>query len=136
LSEFRTRRRGSPRQRGLRFPVDKASEAGQRQVQARERYLATLLKEGRGYDLNDVRRRLDGEAREATSALRKLAEEFRVMTQEAEALKRKIAVIENVLAALGQMQAAGRTRVGESDLKYLLRDAMGREGVDSQTLDF
>jgi hypothetical protein len=105
------------------------------QEQTKSQYLKEIMKEGTTYDINEIITRMRGEGRSAVSSAGRASKDV----QEAEKIlamaEGKIEVINAILEVLSQVKASGRTRIGDSELKAIVRQELGKSGLPPSVLD-
>lgn len=130
--DWKSRKSGP--QRGQHFPVDSSSPTTVKDV-AEQHYLKELLREATTYDINEIITRMRGEGRSAVSSATRASKDV----QEAEKIlamsEGKIEVINAILEVLEQFKASGRTRIGDSELKAIVRREIGESGLPPSVLD-
>lgn len=89
-----------------------------------EELLKSLLKETRTHDVRSVMQRLNVEGRRLTSDYKEAAAEVAEASAEATIAEQRMKVIGKVLEVLERIYEAGRTRVGDSELKGVIRSVM------------
>lgn len=139
---FLKRKHGSRNQRGKVFPVreDPHKEAQRRLLSRRmtgniqhdvgkERYLETIVRESKTHDLNTVIRKLTSDALALTRELRATHREkekaLKVLTVEGT----KLLALQEALEALSKVKESGRTRIGDSEMKVMMRKIMHHHNV-------
>ena len=105
------------------------------QEQTKSQYLKELLKEGTTYDINEIISRMRGEGRSTITSVNAAEKDVREAEKILAMAQGKIDVLNNVLEILDQIKASGRTRIGDSELKSILRKAIVDAGVPPSILD-
>jgi len=121
--KWKTRKRGKGRQIGSKFPV--TTPPIHRQVILRDRYLRALLTEAKTHDINSTMDNLKAEAN-------KLSRELHEAERSQYSSEAKLKVIEEVLGILEDMRKEGRTRVGDSELKAIIRSVAESKKIPPQ----
>lgn len=120
---WRTRKRGRGDQPGLHFRTGRATGHLPTDVM-RHRYLEAIVKETKTHDINDVATKLGRQGRSLAGEMRKTEQALAKAERRRGLTGAKIEVVKRVLGVLKEMKSAGRTRVGDSELKHILRTTM------------
>jgi hypothetical protein len=102
---------------------------------AEQHYLKELLKEGTTYDINEIIARMRGEGRSTMTSVNEATKDVREAEKILAMAQGKIDVLNAVLETLDQIKASGRTRIGDSELKSIVRQATVDAGVPPSVLD-
>jgi len=105
------------------------------QEQTKSQYLKELMKEGTTYDINEIITRMRGEGRSAVSSGSRAAKDVEEAEKILAMAQGKIDVITAILDTLEQIKATGRTRIGDSELKSIVRQISFDLGVPPSVLD-
>lgn len=102
------------RQKGSVFKTEKPAE----------RTVQDFLREGRTHDINNTITDLKQQGTTFVKKLRNI-ETARVKTEnEATQLEEAVGAIESIVETLEKIRASGRTRVGDSELRKIIRSVM------------
>lgn len=130
--QWKSRKSGP--QRGQHFPVDSSNPSTVKDM-AEQHYLKELLKEGTTYDINEIIARMRGEGRSTMTSVNEATKDVREAEKILAMAQGKIDVLNAVLETLDQIKASGRTRIGDSELKSIVRQATVDAGVPPSVLD-
>jgi septation ring formation regulator EzrA len=102
---------------------------------AQKEYFKEILKEGTTYDINEIISKMRGQGRSTMSNVNSAQKELDKAEEILALAQGKIEVINSVLETLDEIKASGRTRIGDSELKNILRHAIMDAGLPPSVLD-
>jgi hypothetical protein len=100
---------------------------------AKEQYLQGLLRESKTYDIAGVLSRFNSEGRASQKVFIEAEKDVQAATQEAQRERARMQVIRDIMTVLQHAQKSGRTRVGDSELRYLARSTLQKYGLPLDT---
>jgi uncharacterized protein YajQ (UPF0234 family) len=136
MSDWKTRKRNPGR--GQHFRGDSSSGTTIKDVtreQARNQYLNSLLKETTTYDINEIVARIRSEGRSTITSVNKAEKEVQAAEKILTMAQGKIDVINAILEILNEIKSSGRTRIGDSELKSIVRQVTSEAGIPASVLD-
>jgi hypothetical protein len=94
----------------------------------KERFVESLVRDSTTHDINATIERFVKEGRELKTT-------YQEVDRERAIAEGKMAAARKVIGVLEQMKASGRTRIGDSELKLLLRNVLQELGLPATIFD-
>jgi hypothetical protein len=124
----------SRKDNGRHFQTEGSNPSTVRDM-AQKQYFKELLTEGTTYDINEIISKMRGEGRSTISSVNKAQKELDKAEEILGLAQGKIEAINTILETLDQIKSSGRTRIGDSELKAIVRRALTETGVPPSVLD-
>jgi len=129
--DWRTRKRGTGNQPGSHFLSTTVTGDLKRDV-IKERYLRKLMQESKTHDVSATKEKILGEGKALATDLRNLRNNMQKDRQNEAEVIAKLDIIKNTLEALDSLAKHGMTRIGDSELKHIIRSIVREKGFDPE----